>query len=153
MAVKNAFTIFFVLGDIVDGEDTGADWGSNPGFVGAAHVFTSPPAICDNCARHEEQKSLVTYTVAMASLLYDYVKTQQLASLNEADVVPFLVKKLKWKVQSVNGTVIDPRDLKRDHSFKISISVKTSPLPGQVQFVPKVNSIPDVFQQIIDKAS
>lgn len=80
----------------------GADWSALPGFAGVTHVFASPTEVCDNCGKQEHQAHLVTSTSPITSLLIDYVEKGQMASMEAQDVEPFLVKNLKWRVQTVS---------------------------------------------------
>lgn len=99
MAANGSYTIFYIIGDI-EGQ-TGKEWSTLPGFAGVSHIFTAPREACDNCGRQEEQALLVTSTTPITSLLLDYVEAGQLGSMDPHDVEPFLVGKLKWRVQSV----------------------------------------------------
>lgn len=100
LALNGSFTIFYIVGN-VDGT-SGADWSTLPGFAGVTHVFASPTEVCDNCGKQEHQAHLVTSTSPITSLLIDYVEKGQLASMEAKDVEPFLVKNLKWRVQTVS---------------------------------------------------
>lgn len=100
LALNGSFTIFYIVGD-VDGT-SGADWSTLPGFAGVTHVFASPTEVCDNCGKQEHQAHLVTSTSPVTSLLIDYVERGQLASMEAQDVERFLVKNLKWRVQTVS---------------------------------------------------
>lgn len=82
--------------------ESGADWATLPGLAGVTHVFAAPVEACDNCGSQAEQAHLVTSTSAITSLLLDYVESGKLASMEARDVEPFLVKNLKWRVQTVS---------------------------------------------------
>lgn len=101
MAANGSFTVFYIIGD-VDG-DSGREWAFNPGFVGVSHIFASPKEACDNCGRQDQQAKIVTSTTPITSLLLDYVKIGKLQSLDPEEVKPFLVKKLKWRIQTVSA--------------------------------------------------
>ncbi|KAF9772953.1 hypothetical protein IL306_009291 [Fusarium sp. DS 682] len=150
MALNGSYTIFYIIGD-VDGE-SGQEWSTLPGFVGVSHIFTSRTEVCNNCAGQEEQAQLVTSTTSITSLLLDYANAGKLGSMNPDDVKPFLVKNLKWRVQTVDGKVIDPRDLDRDHTMKLGISRKMAPMPGQTGEV-NYSLYPEVIKDIVDNAS
>ncbi|KXJ86569.1 hypothetical protein Micbo1qcDRAFT_208983 [Microdochium bolleyi] len=150
MAANGSYTIFYIIGD-VDGQ-SGQEWASQPGFVGLSHIFTAPREACDNCGRQEEQAQLVTSTTPITSLLLDYIKAGELGSMDPQDVEPFLIKKLKWRVQTVSGTVLDPRDLDKDHTLKLGISLKTAPMPGQSGTI-KYSFYPQIIEGIIANAS
>ncbi|MCJ1400073.1 hypothetical protein MMC11_003276 [Xylographa trunciseda] len=150
MAMNGSFTIFYIIGDVTG--NSGQEWSELPGFFGVTHVFAAPKEACDNCGKQEEQAQLVTSTSAMTSLLLDYVESGKLNSMNHTDVEPFLVKHLKWRVQTALGDVIDPRAMTERHSLKLSISCKTSPLPGETGDV-TYGFYPGVIAQIIANAS
>ncbi|KPM45160.1 hypothetical protein AK830_g1416 [Neonectria ditissima] len=150
MAMNGSYTIFYIIGD-VDGQ-SGQEWSSLPGFVGVSHIFTAPIEACDNCGRQQEQAKLVTSTTPITSLLLDYANAGQLGSMNPEDVEPFLVKNLKWRVQTVGGEVIDPRDLEREHTLKLGISRKKAPMPGQSGEV-DYSFYPKIIKDIIENSS
>ncbi|CVL09423.1 related to tyrosinase precursor (monophenol monooxygenase) [Fusarium proliferatum] len=150
MALNGSYTIFYIIGD-VDGH-SGMEWSSLPGFVGVSHIFTSSTEVCENCADQERQAQLVTSTTPMTSLLLDYAKTGQLGSLAPEDVERFLIDNLKWRVQTIDGKVIDPRDLDRDHTMKLGISRKIAPMPGQDGEV-RYTFHPEIIDAIINNAS
>lgn len=100
MAVNGTFTIFYFIGDVSGVSEQ--DWTQSPGFVGVTHIFAAPVEACDNCGRQQEQATLVTSTTPVTSLLLDYVEIGELNSMEADDVNPFLVKNLKWRVQSVS---------------------------------------------------
>lgn len=71
----------------------------------------------------------------------------QLADLTVRNVKPFLIQHLKWKVVTVNGDPIDPRDI---DSLKIGVSSKLTPANGgQVKY----QEFPDIVETIIENAS
>ncbi|KAH7178750.1 common central domain of tyrosinase-domain-containing protein [Fusarium sp. MPI-SDFR-AT-0072] len=150
MALNGSYTIFYIIGD-VDGQ-SGVEWSSLPGFVGVSHIFTSSTDVCENCADQEQQAQLVTSTTPITSLLLDYAKIGQLGSMGADDVEPFLIKNLKWRVQTIDGKVIDPRDLDRDHTMKLGISRKMAPMPGQTGDV-RYSFHPKIIETIIDNSS
>lgn len=94
----------------------------------------------------------MTQTVPITSALFEYIKNGELASMNEDDVEPFLKERLKWRVQAVDGRVIDPRTLSESHSFQLGISVRISPLRDQT-VTPHGERFPKIIEDIIAKAS
>ncbi|KAH7254250.1 uncharacterized protein BKA55DRAFT_737968 [Fusarium redolens] len=120
----------------------------NPDPLSSPFYFTSSTEVCDNCASQEQQAQLITSTTPITSLLLDYANIGQLGSMGEEDVEPFLIKNLKWRVQ----TVIDPRDLDRDHTMKLGISRKMAPMPGQTGDV-QYFFHPKIIETIIDNSS
>lgn len=103
LALNGSFTIFYIIGDVHG--TSGSDWSALPGLAGVTHVFASPSEVCDNCGKHEQQAHLVTSTSPITSLLLDYVETGKLASMEAVDVEPFLIKNLKWRVQTVSCVI------------------------------------------------
>ncbi|KAF5633637.1 Tyrosinase [Fusarium tjaetaba] len=150
MALNGSYTIFYIIGD-VDGH-SGMEWSSLPGFVGVPHIFTSSTEVCENCADQKRQVQLVTSTTPMTSLLLDYVKIRQLGSLSPEHVEQFLIDKLKWRVQTIDGKIIDPRRLDRDYTMKLGISRKIAPIPGQDGEV-RYTFHPKIIDTIINNSS
>lgn len=101
LALNGSFTIFYIIGDVHG--TSGAEWSTLPGFAGVTHVFASPTEVCDNCGKHEHQAHLVTSTSPITSLLIDYVEMGRLASMEAGDVEPFLIKNLKWRIQTASS--------------------------------------------------
>ncbi|CAJ0543941.1 Ff.00g040030.m01.CDS01 [Fusarium sp. VM40] len=124
-------TIFSIIGD-VQGQ-SGEEWSSLHGFV-------------------DEQRQLVTSTTPITSLLLNYAQIGKLDSMDEDNVKQFLVKNSKWRVQTVAGEVLDPRETPRSHDFNLSISRKRTPVPrsaGDVQY----DTYPNVIEAIIRNSS
>ncbi|KAF5591026.1 tyrosinase precursor (monophenol monooxygenase) [Fusarium subglutinans] len=150
MLANGTYTIYYIIGE-VQGQ-TGQEWSSLPGFAGLSHILAAPANVCDNCASQEEQGQLVTSTTAITSLLLDYVQIGKLSSMGEDDVKKFLIENLKWRVQTIAGEVLNPRDMDRDHTFNLSISRKRTPVPrsaGDVQY----KTYPEVIEAIINNSS
>ncbi|KAF5642479.1 tyrosinase precursor (monophenol monooxygenase) [Fusarium tjaetaba] len=157
MLADGTFTIYYIIGE-VQGQ-TGPEWSTLPGFAGLSHILAAPANVCDNCATQEEQRQLVTSTTPITSLLLDYVKVGKLNSMVENDVKQFLIKNLKWRVETspffneqIAGEVLNPRDMDRDHTFNLSISRKRTPVPrsaGDVQY----DTYPEVIEAIIRNSS
>ena len=100
MALNGSFTIFYIIGEVAG--ERGSEWSQSPGFVGLTHIFTAPKEACDNCGKQEEQSQLVTSTSPITSLLLDYVEVEKLESMSPEHVKPFLIKNLKWRIQTVS---------------------------------------------------
>jgi hypothetical protein len=106
---------------------------------------------------------------ALTSLLLDYVEMGALQSMKPEHVNHFLVRNLKWRIITVgklcsylpshftdyviqvDGKQVNPRRLV-EHSFKLSISCKVAPLPGEQSEV-IYERYPGVTQQIIDNST
>ncbi|KAF5562416.1 Tyrosinase [Fusarium napiforme] len=108
--------------------------------------------VCENCADQERQVQLITSTTPMTSLLLDYVKIRQLGSLSPEHVEQFLIEKLKWRVQTIDGKIIDPRRLDRDYTMKLGISRKIAPMPGQDGEI-RYTFHPEIIDTIINNSS
>lgn len=100
MLADGTFTIYYIIGD-VQGQ-TGQEWSTLPGFAGVSHILAAPANVCDNCASQEEQRQLVTSTTPITSLLLDYAQIGKLSNMDEDNVKEFLIKNLKWRVQTVS---------------------------------------------------
>ncbi|KAF5635886.1 tyrosinase precursor (monophenol monooxygenase) [Fusarium sp. NRRL 52700] len=150
MLANGTYTIYYIIGDVQG--HTGQEWSTLPGFAGLSHILAAPTNVCDNCASQQEQGQLVTSTTAITSLLLDYVQVGKLNSMEEDDVKKFLIENLKWRVQTIVGEVLNPRDMDRDHTFNLSISRKRTPVPrsaGDVQY----DTYPEVIEAIINNSS
>ncbi|SCV49123.1 related to tyrosinase precursor (monophenol monooxygenase) [Fusarium fujikuroi] len=150
MLADGTFTIYYIIGD-VQGQ-TGQEWSTLPGFAGVSHILAAPANVCDNCASQEEQRQLVTSTTPITSLLLDYVQIGKLSNMDEDNVKEFLIKNLKWRVQTIAGEVLNPRDMDRDHTFNLSISRKRTPVPRSAGDV-KYDTYPEVIEAIIRNSS
>jgi len=64
---------------------------------------------CDNCGNQQQQAHLVSNTAPITPILLDYVQLGDLADLSMANVKPFLVKNLKWRILTVRHVSIFPQ--------------------------------------------
>jgi len=71
-------------------------------MAGLNHVFTSSREACDNCGNQAEEGHLISGTNPITPMLLDYVKIGELPDITPANVVPFLVKNLKWRIVPVS---------------------------------------------------
>jgi hypothetical protein len=71
-------------------------------MAGLNHVFTSSREACDNCGNQAEEGHLISGTNPVTPMLLDYVKIGELPDITPANVVPFLVKNLKWRIVPVS---------------------------------------------------
>lgn len=99
MALNGSFTIYYFIGNFT--EDNARDYALQPTMAGLNHVFTSTREACDNCGDQMDEGHLVTDTNPITPMLLDYIEIGQLADLTPANVVPFLIKNLKWRVVTV----------------------------------------------------
>jgi tyrosinase len=151
LALNGSFSIIYMIGQF-EHDASGPELILSPTFAGLNHIFTAPIEACDNCKDHDEQGHLVTATTPITSLLLDYVETGRLGSMRPEHVKPFLVKNLKWRVVKVDGTRVDPRVLRERKDFRISVSCKVAPLPGQEGTV-VYETYPEISNDIIANAS
>ena len=100
MALNGSFTIYYFIGNFT--EDNVRDYALQPTMAGLNHVFTSTREACDNCGYQMDEGHMVTDTNPITPMLLDYIEIGQLADLTPANVVPFLVKNLKWRVVTVS---------------------------------------------------
>ncbi|KAM0230827.1 hypothetical protein ACHAPO_008883 [Fusarium lateritium] len=150
MLANVSYTIFYIIGD-VQGQ-SGGEWSCLPGFTGMSHILAASRDACENCARQDDEAQVVTSTTPIISLLLDYIQIGNLSSMDANEVKQFLIENLKWRVQTVAGEVLDPRNMSRDHNFNLSISRKRTPVPrsaGEVQY----DTYPDVIESIIGNSS
>jgi len=99
MALNGSFTIYYFIGNFT--EDNARDYALQPTMAGLNHIFTSTREACDNCGYQMEEGHLVTDTNPITPMLLDYIEIGQLADLTPANVVPFLIENLKWRVVTV----------------------------------------------------
>jgi hypothetical protein len=71
-------------------------------MAGLNHVFTSSREACDNCGNQAEEGHLICGTNPITPMLLDYVKIGELPDITPANVVPFLIKNLKWRIVPVS---------------------------------------------------
>jgi hypothetical protein len=104
LALNGAFGIYYFINDEDDKPlNLAVDYMLTPTIAGAHYIFAAPVEVCDNCGRQEEQAHIVSNTAAITSLLLDYKEVQPAAlpSLTPEHVVPFLKKRLRWRVYDV----------------------------------------------------
>ncbi len=102
LCFNGAFTIYYFVMNTAYSLPADADFAMEPSLAGVTHIFAAPREACDKCATQEQQSVKVTNTVPITSLLLDYVRKNQLQSLEPEHVTPFLEKGLKWRAVSVS---------------------------------------------------
>lgn len=100
MALNGSFTIFYFIGNF--NKDDAAQFGLQPTMAGINHVFTSSREACDNCGMHDDEHHLISGTKVITPMLLDYIEIGDLADLSPANVVPFLIANLKWRIVDVS---------------------------------------------------
>ena len=78
------------------------DYSLAPTLAGSTYIFSSPREICENCQIQQEHGNLVSDTTPITPILMDYIKIGQLKSLEPDHVKPFLIDRLRWRVQMVS---------------------------------------------------
>ncbi|KAK7753914.1 hypothetical protein SLS62_004012 [Diatrype stigma] len=153
LALNGDFTIFYFIGTEhrPGAPSSDSDFALAPTLAGMNHVFAAPTQLCDNCGRQDEQGLIVTNTVAITSVLLDFIEVGELGGLEREDVIPFLQKRLKWRILTINGQLEDPRRL-AEKDFKINVSCKKSRLP-RGSGVAEYENYPGVIDAIISAAS
>ncbi|KAK3717680.1 hypothetical protein LTR37_005747 [Vermiconidia calcicola] len=148
LALNGSFTIYYFLGDPPNATVPTSSYLSHPTLAAASHIFAAPVEACDNCGNQQQQSHLVTSTAPITPMLLDYVEIGHLPNLRADSVKPFLVRNLRWRVVTVHGGTVDPRDLS---SLKIGVSSKLAPLDGQGR--PTYEEFPEVVEEIIENSS
>ena len=100
LALNGSFTIYYFIGKF-DSQNVD-DYALQPTMAGLNHVFTSSKEACDNCGNQAEQGHLISGTNPITPMLLDYVKIGELPDISPVNVVPFLVKNLKWRIVPVS---------------------------------------------------
>ena len=77
------------------------DYSLAPTLAGSTYIFSSPRETCDKCEVQLEHGHLVSDTTPITPILMDYIKIGQLTSLEPDHVKPFLIDRLRWRVQTV----------------------------------------------------
>ena len=111
LALNGAFTIFYFVKDNDQPIPKESNYMLEPSLAGITHVFAAPQDLCDHCGRQDQQGTVVSNTVAITSLLLDYVTNGQLESLQPEHVKPFLVRGLMWRVVSASPNIPFPHSL------------------------------------------
>ena len=153
LALNTSFTIsYFILSSPNQNLGPATDLVTDPTLVGVTHIFTSPTESCPNCASQAAEKLLVRNTVPFTSQLLDYVATEQLRSMESADVLDFLKGRLRWRIVKADGDRVDPRTIP---SLEISVSAKRTVLDAQGMPTDQVeyHEYPELVRDIIAGAS
>jgi tyrosinase len=105
--LNQTFRIIVFLGDFNSDPET---WPFEYNAVGRVTVLgRSPNSQCSKCETDRSADLVVTGTVPLTSALLQDIVAGRLASLNPADVEPYLQKNLHWRVTQFDGTEV-PRD-------------------------------------------
>ena len=102
---------------------------TTPTMAGLTHIFTAPREACDACAYGADHSTaeagpvIATSTSPITPMLRDYIQIGELEGLALEQVVPFLTKKLYWRVVGINLQPYDPAHV---NALKISVSSTVS---------------------------
>ncbi|KAK6535806.1 hypothetical protein TWF281_000057 [Arthrobotrys megalospora] len=118
-ALGGSYTVHFFLGK--PNRDY-KKWIKQPEFVGDYVVFTHSMTDPVGTEVNNEITGSVPLTDAM---VYAFGNTN-LTSLNPQDAIPFLIRRLRWRVTDSNGVPVRARDVK---GLKVSVSISHSTLP------------------------
>ncbi|KAI0712434.1 photo-regulated tyrosinase [Earliella scabrosa] len=119
-ALGCSFSVLLFLGEVP--EDP-AEWRMSPNYAGAHHAFVnSAPQRCANCRRQAELviEGFVHLNEAIAS-------HSGLGTFDPDAVKPYLQENLHWRVQKVDGTVVDLDDIQSLEVFVVATHVSLPP--------------------------
>lgn len=105
-----------------------AKWSVDPNLVGTHVVFSHSKS-----ADMDMGEVLVTGVVPLTTTLKKYVLSGELASLKEADVVPFLTSRLQWSLALVDDT---PLPCEQAPGFSVEVAGVAIQLPASVSDAP-----------------
>jgi tyrosinase len=130
---KNALSEPFFIHIFIGPFDTAdpASWSFEPNLVGSHFVFTK--AVTSNCPGCDPSQ-LVTATIPITSALMGQVSEGKLASLQPADVEPFLMSNLKYRVTRLDDQEVGNGDVP---SLKISIVSANITMPVDGSELPR----------------
>lgn len=108
-----------------------SSWSFEPNLVGSHFVFTKAvSSACPSC----DPNQLVTATIPITSALENNFAEGKLASLQPADVEPFLISNLKYRITRLNGQEVGNGDVP---SLEISIVSANITMPVDDSELPK----------------
>jgi tyrosinase len=146
---NGAFTLFFFIGESTRINTDTEDYLIKPTLAGLSHIFVAPTEACDNCAQQLEAGARAIDSTAINPMLLDYVKIQELESLEPVHVKPFLIKNLRWRVVTINQDPVDAGDPSLGLKISVSASVYQPPPNDEV---PGYETYPEITQAIIQQA-
>jgi len=106
-ALDSSFFIHIFLGDF---NPDPFKWSFEPNLVGTHCIFVNNPHTtrCAKCKRDQTNDLQVTGAIPLTMTLIDAVHAGTLASLDPADVEPYLKSNLHWRVTRVNPPTLPP---------------------------------------------
>lgn len=100
-------------------------WITQPEFVGDYVVFTHSMAEPDGTDISAINNN-ITGSVPLTDAMVKAFGTTNLTSLNPQDAIPFLIRRLRWRVTDSDGLPVRAREVK---GLKVSVSISHSTLP------------------------
>ncbi|OLL25128.1 Tyrosinase [Neolecta irregularis DAH-3] len=111
-AVHGSFFIYIFLGPVPEDSD---NWATTKTMVGLHSVFANPPSSrCGNCERQRDANIITSGTIPLTGALIEAH-----IGLDQSQVEPYLRANLHWRVQKVDGTVVEKNDVT---SLTVSVS-------------------------------
>jgi len=111
-AVHGSFFIYIFLGPVPEDSE---DWATTETMVGLHSIFANPPGSgCGNCERQRDANIVTSGTIPLTGALIEAN-----IGLDPVQVEPYLRPNLHWRVQKVDGTVVDKNDVP---SLTVSVS-------------------------------
>ena len=111
-----------------------AHYSTAPVMAGLTKIFTAPREACDACNVNAEAGLIVTGSTPITPMLRDWIGAGSLSGLSAEEVVPFIKKRLYWRVVGANVNVQDPANiagLKIELSSTLTVQVPGSEDPAQ----------------------
>lgn len=107
MSLNGSFSIYYFIGP-AGGAITvpPQDYAVAPTLAGSTYIFAAPKEACDNCGNQDEAHHMVSDTTPITPMLLDYIKIGELANLEPENVKPFLVDRLRWRIQKVRSSPV-----------------------------------------------
>ncbi|PVF98760.1 Di-copper centre-containing protein [Serendipita vermifera] len=117
-ASKSSFSVFIFLGNF---NSDPSEWSVDPNLVGRHAVFANNVETtgCERCQTSAAEGGVVTGTVPLTAALAQRLGQNKIDNLTPEEVTPYLQKELHWRIQLVNGTVIERADMP---SLQVSVS-------------------------------
>ena len=128
-ALQAPFFIHVFIGPFNSADPS--SWSLEPSLVGSHFIFTKATStMCPSCVSNQ----LVSGTIPLNHALMDNVADGKLATLQPADVEPFLMDNFKYRVTNLNKEEVGNGDVK---SLKISIVSANVTMTGDDCDLPK----------------
>ncbi|KAI0022596.1 hypothetical protein F4780DRAFT_185715 [Xylariomycetidae sp. FL0641] len=102
-ALNSSFSVHLFLGSP---PPDSTDWPTSPNLIGSLGIFAG------NDRSGRMQHGIVSGTIPLTSALVNAVATSRVATLSVEDVEPLLMSNLTMRVSLVDGTMVDPRDVR-----------------------------------------